>query len=204
MNKIIIWAILSVLAGLTLWFLFPGEEKITNYPPRGGKIVAFGDSLVEGVGSTKGNDFVSLTSKQIGLPIVNLGKSGDTTASALERFPSVLLEEPDITLVLLGGNDSLRRLPISDTEANLRQIIGKLQNAGSVTILLGVRGGILGDPYQDMYEAVAKSTGSVYISDVLKGLFGRQSFMSDAIHPNDKGYAVIAGRVALVLSNLLK
>ncbi len=94
-----------------LYFVFRGDEKITNYPPKNQKVVAFGDSLIEGVGSTAGNDFVSLVGRKLGIEIVNKGKSGDTTESALMRVGDVLLEKPGIVILLLGGNDALRRIP---------------------------------------------------------------------------------------------
>ncbi|MGB2580416.1 MAG: arylesterase, partial [Minisyncoccia bacterium] len=54
-------------------YYFFRNENITNYPSKGTDIIAFGDSLVVGVGSTNANDFVSLLSQKIGMPIINLG-----------------------------------------------------------------------------------------------------------------------------------
>ena len=69
-------------------------QDITNYPGDGTTIVAFGDSLVEGVGATAGNDFVSVLSTEIGEPIVNLGQRGDTTRDGLKRLDSVIAQDP--------------------------------------------------------------------------------------------------------------
>lgn len=199
------WAFLG-LAILVMapvaYFIFRGDN-ITNYPPKNQTIVAFGDSLVEGVGASAGNDFVSVVARTLGKEIINRGKSGDTTADGLARIDDVLAEDPGIVIVLLGGNDALRRVPKKDTFANLGAIIERLQATGAVVVLLGVRGGILGDGYAEDYETLAETYHTAYVSNVLEGLITNPEFMHDGIHPNDQGYAIVAGRVAEVLQTVL-
>ena len=67
-------------------FAFGPRRNITNYPSNGTDIIAYGDSLIEGVGSTAGGGFVSILSNKIGRPIINLGHKGDTTYEGLERI----------------------------------------------------------------------------------------------------------------------
>lgn len=176
------------------WFLFAADE-VTNYPPKNETIVAFGDSLVVGVGASGGNDFISLLSQKIGRPIINLGISGNTSAQGLARIDEVVARDPGTVIVLLGGNDYLQRIPRDQVFSNLRAIIVRLQAQGAVVVLLGVRGGVLTDTFETEFKALAKETGSVYVSDVLDGLVGNMTYMSDAVHPNDAGYAQIAERV---------
>jgi lysophospholipase L1-like esterase len=202
MNKKTILFVLIIVC-VSAWFLFFKKTPLTNYPPQGNTVMMFGDSLVEGVGATKGNDLPSLIGRGIGVPVLNFGKSGNTTSDGVLRVSDALVKKPNIVLILLGGNDALRRVSRVDTEKNLRSIISTFQNAGAVTVLLGVRGGILGDPYDSMYEDIADSTGSAYISDVLSGLFADSRYMSDAIHPNDAGYAKIAVRVIPLVKDIL-
>ncbi|MCH8075792.1 MAG: hypothetical protein IIC64_08200, partial [SAR324 cluster bacterium] len=134
---------------LLMFYLLKDDpsREVTNYPPEGNTIVAFGDSLVEGIGSTEGNDFVSVLARNIGVPIENLGAGGNTTALGLDRIDKLLERDPDIVLLLLGGNDYLRRIPREITLRNLESIITKLHETGSIVILLGVRGGILRDNF---------------------------------------------------------
>src|SRR5688500_19342598 len=67
-------------------------------------VVAFGDSITVGVGTTGDNDFVSRLSNRTGVAIINAGRSGDTTGSALARIDSAVLSRgADIVIVLLGG-----------------------------------------------------------------------------------------------------
>ncbi len=187
-----------------LYFVFRSDVAITNYPPKNQKVVAFGDSLIEGVGSTAKNDFVSMVGKKLGIEIINKGKSGDTTETALARMGDVLVEEPGIIIMLLGGNDVLRRVPKKETFENLSTIIEHFQNAGAVVILLGVRGGILGDGYEKDYRNLAKKYNTAYVSNILDGLITKPQYMYDGIHPNDQGYAIVADRVAPVLQKILR
>ena len=192
-----------VLVGVALFFFYSGSAPITNYPSKGATVVAFGDSLVEGVGATEERGFVTLLSQKLtaekGSGIINLGMAGDTTESALMRIETVLVADPKVVIVLVGGNDYLRRIPKETTRKNLATIIEKIQSRGAVVVLLGVRGGILKDNFSDMYESLSEEYGTAYVSDVLEGLIGKKGFMSDEIHPSDAGYARIAERVYPVL-----
>lgn len=189
--------------GVVYLFFFAEPDTVTNYPSDGTTIVAFGDSLVEGVGATSGNDFVSLLSQRLGEPIVNLGVRGDTTAAALARVDQVIAHDPKVVIVLLGGNDYLQRIPTEDTFANLNQIVSTIHESGAVVVLLGVQGGVLRDGYKSEYQALAASLGTAYVPNVLDGLFGNADLMSDAVHPNDAGYQVIADKVEPVLVKLV-
>ncbi|MHB1316791.1 MAG: GDSL-type esterase/lipase family protein [Minisyncoccota bacterium] len=167
-------------------------------------MVAFGDSLIEGVGATSGNDFVSQLSRKIGEPIINLGISGNTTEQGLARVNDIQKYKPKIVLVLLGGNDYLRKVNKAETFKNLEDIITKIQSTGAVAVLLGIQGGILGDPYEKEFEILAKRKGAVYVPNVLEGLFGNSKYMSDAIHPNDIGYEKISEKIYPYLKKVLK
>jgi len=197
---------IAILCGaITLfWYFFPSTYAIKNYPSSGETIIAFGDSLVQGVGSIEGNDFVSLLAARINTPIINLGRSGDTTAEALTRIDSVLSKNPKVVMVLLGGNDFLKRVPKHEMLSNLEKIITTIQNRGAVVILLGVRGGLITDGYESDLKSLAETTGSAYVPNVLKGLIGDPKYMDDSVHPNNAGYVIIADRIYPVLEKMLK
>lgn len=186
-----------------VYYFFMHSENIVNYPPKNGPIVAFGDSLVVGVGSSETEGFVGLLAEKVGQSIINEGVRGDTTADGLARIETVLELKPRIVLLLLGGNDYLRKVPKAETSENLRTIIKTLQAEGILVVLLGVRGGVLTDGYETMYEEMAQTTGSVYVENVLDGIFGNASLMSDSIHPNREGYTMIAERVYKKLAAIL-
>jgi acyl-CoA thioesterase-1 len=193
------WLVPVLVIIVVALFIFWPKEKITNFPPANDTIVAFGDSLVEGVGSSSGHDFVSLLSGMIGKPIINLGVSGNTTADALARIDKVTEKKPGIVLVLLGGNDYLKRVPQEETFANLDKIVETLQASGSEIIVLGVRGGLLSDHFNSAFEDLAKRHHARFVPNVLDGLIGDKTLMSDEVHPNDAGYLKVAQKVYPVL-----
>lgn len=203
-----VWIGIGIVVVVTVaaFFIYRKFQSppIINTPSAGMSIVAFGDSLVQGVGASSAEkNFVSLVSARIGLPITNLGKSGDTTRSALTRLPELRAMKPDLVIVLLGGNDYLQRIPKEETFVNLGTIVGALQSDGAAVLLLGVRGGALRDTYESDFARFARAHGTGYISNVLDNLLGNRKFMFDQIHPNDAGYAVIAGRVVPVVKEML-
>lgn len=187
---------------LGAYYLFR-TEKITNYPSQGTDIIAFGDSLVEGVGSTNENDFVSLLSQKTGLPIINLGHSGDTTIDGIERINDLDDYDPKVVILLLGGNDHLKKIPVTDTHKNLAVLIENIQSRGAIVLLLGVRGGLLNDRFDTEFEKLRDTYNTAFVPDVLDGLFGNAKYMSDPIHPNDSGYKIITERIYPVLAEVI-
>lgn len=196
---------LVVIGGLFAWLqAAPDSRSVRNFPSEGVDIIAFGDSLVWGQGADPGKDFVSLLSERLQAPIINLGVPGNTTDDGLSRIEEIDAYRPKVVLLLLGGNDYLRRIPQERTQLNLAKLITEIQARGAIVVLLGVRGGILEDHYAPMYEGLSEQYRTAYVSNVLKGLLGDQKYMFDEIHPNNSGYAIIADRVFPVLAPLLK
>jgi lysophospholipase L1-like esterase len=172
---------------------------ITNDPPSGSNVIAFGDSLTEGYRLDPGLGWPERLSAIVGRPIVNRGVSGDTTGDALARLEAdVLAHDPRVVLVCLGGNDMLRQMPADQQFANLRTIVTRIQDRGALVVLIGTEGyKILSSvDYGARYEALAKETGAVYVPDLMDGVLGDPALMLDRIHPNAKGYEKIARRIA--------
>ena len=148
---------------------------------------------------------MSLLSARVGVPIVNAGRSGDTTGSALTRLDSaVLSRNPRIVIVVLGGNDLLRRVPHEETFANLDAIVGRIRGRGAAVILVGLSVGVFTDAYGKRFESLARRTSSGLVPDVLAGILGHPDLMADHIHPNDRGYRMMADRIEPALRDLLK
>ena len=202
---------LLALGGLAVAgsILFVWAYRSTNYPIRnapaaGQKILAFGDSLVVGVGAEPGYDFVSQLSYHVKRPIINAGVSGDTTADALQRIDSILELNPDLVIILFGANDAMQRVPVEQTIANLRSIITKIQDRGAAVLLLDVRGGILGDPFGRTYAKLARQTHAAYLPNVFDSVMDNAVLINSDIHPNKVGYTVIAQRIAPILQQLIR
>lgn len=166
-------------------------------------IVAFGDSLTAGYGSTKNNDYVSILSQKIGRPIINLGVSGDTTELARKRVGDVIKRKPELVIVFLGGNDLLRRVSIEDTFSNLDAIVSEISSSTTKVVLVAVPGSVFGDPYERRYKDIAEKYDAIYVKQFLSGLVGKKDLMYDAIHPNDEGYKIVAEKIYQAIKDTL-
>jgi acyl-CoA thioesterase-1 len=204
-NRKPVLAAAAVAVLVALWLIWPaGVGNVKNRDSSGTAIVAFGDSLTAGYGAGAGEDYPTRLASRIGGTIVNAGVSGDTTESALARIDGdVLARNPRIVIVGLGGNDFLRRVPIATTEANLREIVRRIQGAGAAVILLGFRFPSFQASYEDMYERVAKDEGCLLVPDLMDGILSDPALKSDEIHPNARGYEVMAERVEGPLKKLM-
>jgi acyl-CoA thioesterase-1 len=193
------------VAVVLAWLLWPSQYgRVTNLDSRATTVVAFGDSLTSGYGAGAGEDYPSRLATLVGTTVENAGVSGDTTEAALARIDEdVLARQPRIVIVGLGGNDFLRRMPITETEANLRTIVRKIQTSGAMVVLLGFDFPGFGPDYADMYEDVAADEGCLLIPDMLDGILNTPSLKSDEIHPNAAGYQLMAERVSGPLKKLL-
>ncbi len=194
-QEIIRYVLYAGIILLVLFSVYTAHTKNTaHYAEK--KIIAFGDSLVYGIGSHDNNDFPSQVSRKIHMPIENMGIPGETTALALLRLQEVIDKKPNIVIILFGGNDALQSVNEEETFTNLKTMITKIQDNGGDVLLLGIRGrGILTDPYQTRFKILARDMKVPLVPNVLDGLFGNNLYMYDAVHPNNVGYGKIADKV---------
>lgn len=168
------------------------------------RVIAFGDSLAEGLGATYGNDFVSLLSDHLDEPILNLGKRGDTTSSALLRIDDVLVFKPEIVMVSLGGNDVLHNIPIENRLENITSIITTFQKNNIQVLFLIARTGIFQDKYKEDIMQLLNKYHVVYVENILDDILYHPWNLFDPIHPNDRGHEIIANRIEPILQNMLR
>lgn len=183
-----------------------GEQfhTIRNVRSAGETIICFGDSLTEGVGAEPGEEYPTVLSRLLGMRVLNAGHRGDTTARALERIhSSVVNRNPRLVILLLGGNDFLRQVPTRETRKNLKEIVRQIQDHGAMVAIAGIKLGLFTDEYGPIFEETAAELGAIYIPQVMKGIFNDAKFRSDQIHPNSAGYRLIAERVAEKIKPLL-
>lgn len=193
----------TFVAALVYWWV--GRPPVpANLPPTAtGPWIAFGDSLTEGYGATEGHSYPAQLSRGLGVPILNFGVSGDTTADALKRLDSVARQQPRVVLLCLGGNDALNQVPQARSIANLGAIIDRLHAEGTFVVLIGIRSASLRDRNEKAFARLAREKRVLYVPDFLQGLAFKPVYMSDAIHPNDEGYKQFAERLEKVLRPLL-
>ncbi|MCA1732907.1 MAG: arylesterase [Acidobacteria bacterium] len=196
----------AVLILIAIWMLRGDSySDVKNLDSAGSAVIAFGDSLTAGFGAGEGEDYPSRLSARSGVPIVNAGVSGDTTEGALRRIDrDVLSRDPRLVIVGLGGNDFLRGVSLASTEANLRSIVQSIHDGGAMVVLLGFEFPSLSADYDAMYERVAKEEGALLVRGSLKGILTKPDLRSDAIHPNARGYEIMAERIAGPVEGLLE
>jgi lysophospholipase L1-like esterase len=107
-------------------------------------------------------------------------------------------------LVLLGGNDLLRRVPPDETIENLETIVARIRSRGAAVVLATVEVGFFTLTNDEAYEALARRTRAALVPGIFDGILGRRELMADGIHPNDRGYALMADRLEPVLRDLVE
>lgn len=156
-------------------------------------IICFGDSLTYGTGAGENMDYPSQLSKLIDRPVMNAGVPGDTTARALQRLErDVLAKSPDVVLITLGGNDLKNGVAKNIAFENLKLIVESIQKQGARVIIGGLQFPLRDRGFGRAYKKLADETGASLIPDILEGIIGNRDLMSDPIHPNDKGYTIMA------------
>ena len=191
--------VLAFLIGVTLvgWWGWNRTPAWVNLPPIAGATwVAFGDSLTLGTGADPGEDYPTQLGLQLGVPVLNQGVNGETTAGGLARVPEILRLRPRVVLLCLGGNDSLQRLSTDRTFANLGSIIDRFHEAGAFVVLIGIRSASVIDQHRGRFKTLAREKRVMLVPNFVQGILGDPSLMSDTIHPNAAGYRRMAERLA--------
>ena len=188
-----------ILLGLLLAAVMVGacgdKGKPARRPTAGTQIICFGDSLTAGTGAPRGMDYPARLSRLIGRPVINAGVPGDTTAEGLARLEKdVLSRSPRLVLITLGGNDLKNGVSREAAFGNLRQIVDRIHDAGALAVIGGIDIPFYGRGFDKAYRELAEETGAVLIENILDDILGDRSLMSDPIHPNEAGYAIVAER----------
>lgn len=189
--------ILFILAGCA-------RKEIKNIHSAGRNIICFGDSITFGYGVNPGEDYPSGLSKLVNRPVINAGLDGDTSAEGLKRLQrDVLDKEPYLVLIEFSGNDFIRNVPLSETIANLKEMIRIIQSGGAIAAVVDVSAGLFLRDYRLKLSKLAQETGSIFIPATLNGIITNPSMKSDFMHPNAQGYKIVAQRVHRVIAAYL-
>ncbi len=170
------------------------------------KIVVLGDSLVAGYQLPPGEGFpeqlqLALTARKIDVQIIGAGVSGDTTSGGLARLDWSVSEGVDGVILELGANDAMRGLPFALARKNLDAMITRLKARKIAVFLAGMRAPPnMGEDYQNgfdaIYPALAKKHNVVLYPFFLDGVAANPALnLSDGIHPNKKGVAMMIERI---------
>lgn len=203
-----------------------GKSRSTSkkIPP----LVCLGNSLTAGHGATvpgtddKGKSYPAFLQKRVTIPVINAGVSGDTTTQGLVRVnDDVLSKNPQIVIIELGANDLFQGISLSTTQNNLQSIIDMIKNGNrkiylarfyshsmvrTMFALLQITGydeqTVLINQYDAMFDTLAKSNDIELIDDIWAGI--SEIHMSDNMHPNAKGYEIMANNYFSILKPYLQ
>lgn len=204
--------ILSLFFLLCTLVLTPGLSSANAAVPK--KLLALGDSLTEGYGVARDKAYPALVEKKLkaaGLTwnVINAGISGSTSSSAPNRLRWQLRQKPDAMILALGANDGLRGLKISETEKNLSVAIEMAQKDGVRVFLFGMKlptnyGDEYRKDFEAMFQRVSKKYNVPHLPFFLDRVAGDPKLnLPDGIHPNEKGYEIVAENVFQFLKDKL-
>ena len=208
-------SICRVFKQLTAIFAFTLTLGLSHTATAETVIAVLGDSLAAGFGLATNEAFparleVALRDAGEDVRVINAGVSGDTSAGGLARLDWVLGDQPNIVLVELGSNDSLRGLDPEDTFDNLDSIVTKLRARDVTVILAGMLAPRnLGREYVDAFDAiyrrVAEKHGVALYPFFLDGVALNPVLnQADLIHPNQAGVDIIVGKILPAMRAVLQ
>lgn len=191
----------ALLVLLLLWGCGEDPPALPRLPADG-VILAFGDSLTYGSGANQEQSYPAVLEQMSGRRVINAGLPGEASAEGRERL-SVLLDEyePDLLILMHGGNDMLRRLDPAATADNLRAMIEMARERDVPVVLLGVPRPGLWVKSADFYRRVADELGVPLENEIVAAVEGERALKSDPIHPNAQGYRLIAEAVHRLLQD---
>jgi acyl-CoA thioesterase-1 len=173
-----------------------------------------GDSLTAGLGLLQSQAFPHLLQEKINadgyrFEVVNAGVSGDTSAGGLRRLEWAMEGDVKVLIVALGANDGLRGLSVAEMKNNLTRIIERARARNIAVILAGMEappnyGPEYATAFRRAYQDLAREQRVPFIPFLLDKVAGRAELnLSDQIHPNPEGAAVVSNTVWSALRPVL-
>ena len=187
------WVVAVALAGCG------DSAKLASLAPDAA-VLAFGDSLTYGTGAAESESYPAQLERLIGRRVVRAGVPGEVSAQALARLPETLEEyQPKLLVLCIGGNDFLRNFGQDQVAANVRAMIRLAKDRGADVVLVGTpeKGLLLTPP--KFYAEIAREFRIPYEGKVVGEILRDAALKSDPIHPNARGYRLIAERIAKLM-----
>jgi len=176
-------------------------EPVYSSLPADAVILAFGDSLTYGTGVGDGDSYPTILESLTGFTVINAGVPGEISRKGLNRLPELLdKHNPNLLILIHGGNDILRKLSNSGLKNNLIEMVGEAKKRKIPVILMGVpRFGILSLKSHKVYAEVVASENIPADLETLPQIIGNESLKSDQVHPNEEGYRLMAEAIFALL-----
>jgi len=163
-------------------------------------VLAFGDSLTYGTGAGEAESYPAQLESLIRRKVVRAGVPGEVSAQALARLPGALEQfQPQLLVLCIGGNDFLRNLGKAQAAANVQTMVSMARQRGIGVLLIGTPEKGLTMTPPAFYAEIAEQARIPYEGKVVGEILRNSELKSDTIHPNARGYRLIAERVATLL-----
>jgi lysophospholipase L1-like esterase len=189
-------SIAALLAALALLLSGCGQPAKLARLPADAVLLAFGDSLTYGTGANEDESYPAQLARLTGRRVVREGVPGEVSEAGLARLAAALDEHrPRLLLLCHGGNDILRRLPREKAAENVRAMIRLARARGVEVLLIGTPEPGITVPTAAFYGEIAKEFRIPYEGDILSTILRDSSLKADQVHPNAKGYLLMAERV---------
>lgn len=182
--------------------LAAGCGKQAKLPPLApdALVLAFGDSLTYGTGANEDESYPSQLARLIGRKVVRAGIPGEVSADGLARLSEALDEhQPRLLVLCHGGNDFLRRLSKQQVASNIRAMIRLAKSRDIEVVLIGTPEPGFTVTAPEFYGEIAKEFRIPYDDAIIGKILRDSALKSDPIHPNARGYRLIAESVAQLL-----
>ena len=163
-------------------------------------VLAFGDSITFGTGAAPNESYPAQLQARIERKVIDAGVPGELSADGLARLPEALDEtKPKLLILCHGGNDFLRKLDERKAADNLRAMVKLAQDRGIAVVLIATpKPGFSVSP-PDFYADIAREFKLPFNDSVLHRVLTDNELKSDLVHPNAKGYGVIADEIVKLL-----
>lgn len=163
-------------------------------------ILAYGDSITAGNGAPPAQNYPSLLAEKLQRTVINAGVPGEISANGLKRLPALLdKHQPALLLLCHGGNDMIRKLGKDELAKNLRAMVDEAISRDISVVLIGVpKPGIFLESL-DIYNQIAGEYNLPVEREVVPKVLADNALKSDLIHPNARGYAMMADSIFLLL-----
>ncbi len=186
----------------SFWLIACSSDNLLKPLAPNATILAFGDSLTDGVGVSRANSYPTVLAKLTGRRVINVGISGETTEQGLARFAALLEQhQPELVILLEGGNDILRNYNLTQTKQNLATMIEQARSRNIQLILLGVPEKNIFSDSALLYQELAEEYNLVFDGEIISDLMKSKKYKSDPIHFNTLGYRKLAKRIQEILED---
>lgn len=193
-----LWAMLLVLC--LFLFACTGTQPTLSQLPDNSVILAFGDSLTSGVGAPVGSSYPEVLETLIHREVIKSGISGEVSGEGVVRLPGELsVYKPKLVLLCMGGNDILHKMDLEKTANNIRQMVQMIRDSGAEVLLIGVPAPGLVLSTAPFYKKISKDMSVPLEGSLLADILADNKLKADTIHPNAKGYRLLAQGVAAFL-----